>query len=510
MIQVKNLNIQHRKDLRVILENFSLVLNDGDKAAIIGEEGNGKSTLMKWMYDPEMISSYCEASGERVMQGIKAGYLPQELPAADREKSIYEYFMEEPGFFDQTPKELNRMAGQFGLSGDFFYRDQCMKTLSGGEKVKAQMIRLLLSGPDILLFDEPSNDIDLETLEWLENFISGWERIVVYISHDETLIERTANVIIHIEQIRRKTQSRYTVARMPYRQYMAQRSDQFEKQERMAVSDRREKKKREEKYNRIYQSVEHAQNVITRQNPSKARLLKKKMHAVKSMGRRFEREDASMTQMPEEESAIYFEIGAEGIPASKTVMDVSLEKLCAPGQEDALAEQIRLYVRGPEKVCITGTNGAGKTTLLRTIVHELSGRTDIRAEYMPQNYDDLLDTSLTPVDVLDQSGDRQQRTRIRTYLGALKFTTDEMEHPARELSGGQKAKLFLLKMSLSGASVLLLDEPTRNFSPLSGPVIRRMLKEFPGAVISISHDRKYIEEVCDKVYRLTRNGLEEQ
>ena len=217
-----------------------------------------------------------------------------------------------------------------------------------------------------------------------------------------------------------------------------------------------------------------------------------------------------MTQMPEEESAIYFEIGAEGIPASKTVMDVSLEKLCAPGQEDALAEQIRLYVRGPEKVCITGTNGAGKTTLLRTIVHELSGRTDIRAEYMPQNYDDLLDTSLTPVDVLDQSGDRQQRTRIRTYLGALKFTTDEMEHPARELSGGQKAKLFLLKMSLSGASVLLLDEPTRNFSPLSGPVIRRMLKEFPGAVISISHDRKYIEEVCDKVYRLTRNGLEEQ
>ncbi len=171
MIQVKNLNIQHRKDLRVILENFSLVLNDGDKAAIIGEEGNGKSTLMKWMYDPEMISSYCEASGERVMQGIKAGYLPQELPAADREKSIYEYFMEEPGFFDQTPKELNRMAGQFGLSGDFFYRDQCMKTLSGGEKVKAQMIRLLLSGPDILLFDEPSNDIDLETLEWLENCI---------------------------------------------------------------------------------------------------------------------------------------------------------------------------------------------------------------------------------------------------------------------------------------------------------------------------------------------------
>lgn len=99
-------------------------------------------------------------------------------------------------------------------------------------------------------------------------------------------------------------------------------------------------------------------------------------------------------------------------------------------------------------------------------------------------------------------------TRIRTYLGSLKFTPDEMEHPIWELSGGQKAKVLLLRMSLSGANVLILDEPTRNFSPLSGPVIRKMLREFPGAVISISHDRKYIEEVCDKIYQLNPNGLQ--
>ena len=90
----------------------------------------------------------------------------------------------------------------------------------------------------------------------------------------------------------------------------------------------------------------------------------------------------------------------------------------------------------------------------------------------------------------------------------LKYTPDEMEHPIRELSGGQKAKVLLLRMSLSGANVLILDEPTRNFSPLSGPVIRKMLREFPGAVISISHDRKYIEEVCDKIYQLNPNGLQ--
>ena len=114
---------------------------------------------------------------------------------------------------------------------------------------------------------------------------------------------------------------------------------------------------------------------------------------------------------------------------------------------------------------------------------------------------------MTPVDFLDTSGEKEERTRIRTYLGSLKYTADEMEHPIACLSGGQKAKVLLLKMSLSGANVLLLDEPTRNFSPLSGPVIRRMLTEFPGAIISISHDRRYIRQVCHKVYRLTEGGL---
>ena len=154
-----------------------------------------------------------------------------------------------------------------------------------------------------------------------------------------------------------------------------------------------------------------------------------------------------------------------------------------------------------------GANGAGKTTLLRKIADELLNRTDIKAEYMPQNYEDMLDLDVTPVDFLNQSGDKEEGTRIRTYLGSLKYTPDEMEHPIRELSGGQKAKVLLLKMSLSGANVLILDEPTRNFSPLSGPVIRKMIKDFKGAVISISHDRKYIDEVCDTRYELNANGL---
>ncbi len=519
MFQIKNLTITHRKDLRVILEGFSCVLNDGDKAVIIGEEGNGKSTLMKWIYEPEQIEDYCEAEGERIINGERLGYLPQELGETDRAKSVYEFFLEEERFLERTPGELAKMAGSFHLPPEFYYMDQKMGTLSGGEKVKAQMMRLLLAEPTVLLLDEPSNDIDLETLEWLEDLICGWPHIVLFISHDETLIERTANMVIHLEQIKRKTKPRYTVARVPYIQYKKERENQFEKQAQQAANDRREKKKRDEKYQRIYQSVEHAQNVISRQDPSGGRLLKKKMHAVKSMEHRFAREDEDMTERPEAETSIFFKLGNadSAVPAGKTILEYSLDRLYAPQSPEQsatvdrgrlLSRDIFLRVRGPEKICIIGTNGAGKTTLLRKIAEELLVRTDLRAEYMPQNYEDLLNLGVTPVEYLAKTGDRSEYSRIRTYLGALKYTADEMDHPIAELSGGQKAKVFLLKMSMSGANVLILDEPTRNFSPLSGPVIRRMLREFPGAIISVSHDRKYISEVCDQTYLLTEKGLE--
>ncbi len=511
MLQIKNLTITHKKDLKNILEDFSLTLNNGDKAVIIGEEGNGKSTLLQWIFDPDLIEDYCESSGERIMPHLTAGYLPQELPHKDSEKTIYEYFLEEPLFFEQTPGTLRQMTREFGLPADFFYSEQRMGTLSGGEKVKTQILRLRLRQPDILLLDEPSNDIDQETLEWLETFILGWEQIVLYISHDETLIEHTANTIIHLEQIRHKTQCRYTTARMPYEQYCKERLSRFESQARIAANDRREQKLRKEKYQRIYDSVAYAQATITRQNPAKARLLKKKMHAVKSMEHRFAREDETMTKMPEKEDAIFFKLGGENaaIPAGKTILAYALDKLYTPDHARVLSENIQLHLRGPQKICITGANGAGKTTLLKQIAKELLDRTDIHAEYMPQNYEDLLDPLITPTDFLDSSGDQTERTRIRTFLGALKYTADEMDHPISQLSGGQKAKIFLLKMSLSDADVLILDEPTRNFSPLSGPVIRQLLKEFPGVIISISHDRKYISEVCDKVYRLTENGLKD-
>ena len=501
MMQIKKLTLTHKKDLRVILEDFQLVLNDGDKAVIIGEEGNGKSTLLKWMYDPALTEDYIESTGERIIGKERLGYLPQELPEAEKTKTVYEYFYEKEKFWDQTPKDLAVLARKFGLTEEFFYRDQQMRELSGGEKVKAQMMRLLMEDATVLLLDEPSNDIDLATLELLEKLIREWEHIVVFISHDETLIENTANMVIHIEQIVRKTKSRYTVAKLPYRTYVEERLQNFERQEQKALLD--------EKYRKVYQSVQNALNNCSRQAPSVAKNLKDKMHTVKAMNRRFEKEDARMTEMPEQEEAIYFQLGGAeaAMPAGKTVIEYQLPKLEAPDGERVLAENITLKIRGPEKICIVGPNGAGKTTLLKKIAAELKEREDLRVDYMPQNYEDQLDLSMTPVDFLDSTGEKSERTKIRTYLGSLKYTADEMDHPIRELSGGQKAKVLLLKMSLGNANVLILDEPTRNFSPLSGPVIRKMLREFPGAIISISHDRKYIGEVCGKEYLLEKDGL---
>lgn len=509
MLQIKDLSITHKKDLRLILQDFSFVLNHGDKAVIIGEEGNGKSTLLKWIYDPKLIEGYAEAEGRRIISGERLSYLPQELPEADAARTLYEFFAEDMCFFEQTPRELSALAGSFHLPQDFFYGDQPMGSLSGGEKVKAQMMRLLMARPTVLLLDEPSNDLDIDTLQWLEEMILGWQGAVLYISHDETLIERTANMVIHMEQVHRKTVSRYTVSRTSYLQYREERSNKFENQARQAAGERREKEIRDEKLRRIEQSVAYHLETVSRQAPSKGRLLKKKMKAVKSMERRFERQDADMTRMPEEEDAIFFKLGDRdsAVPAGKTVIEYSLPCLRTPDGRRILARDISLCVRGPEKIGIIGDNGAGKTTLLRMIAGELLGRTDIRAAYMPQNYREQLDLEATPVEYLSRTGDKEELTRIRTFLGSLKYTFDEMDHPIAALSGGQKAKVLLLKMSLSGANVLILDEPTRNFSALSAPVIRKMLSEFPGAVLSISHDRKYLGEVCTKIYRLTEQGL---
>lgn len=506
MIQIKDLYMSHSKDLHVLSERLSFVIGEGDKAALIGEEGNGKSTLLKLIYNPELAESYIEYSGEIIRNKTVFGYLAQEMDEKDKEKTVAEFMEAHGGNSDFFAFEIYRIAYETGLDAEIFSSGRKMSTLSGGEKVKVRIAAMLAENPEMLLLDEPSNDIDIETLEWLEDFINNCGMPVLFISHDETLLENTANMVIHMEQLRRKTAARCNVSRLPYRTYVEERISGFEKQEQIARSEKRDFDKKMERYRQIYQKVNYQQENITRQDPHGGALLKKKMHSVKSMGKRFEKEKENLTRMPESEEAVFLRFG-EGlsVPAGKKVISLEMPELYAG--EKLLSKDICLDVSGGEKICIIGKNGAGKTTLLRKIAEELLQRTDIKAAYMPQNYEEGFDLSQNPVELLMLGGTKEERTRVRTFLGSMKFTADEMSHPASELSGGQKAKLFFAKMALGEYNVLVLDEPTRNLSPLSNPAIREVLRNFGGTVISVSHDRKYIAEVCETVYELDENGL---
>ena len=510
MLQVRKLHIAMKKDLRELVRDFTFALNPGDKAAIIGEEGNGKSTLLKLIYDENLVEGYVEWSGAIQKDGMILGYLSQELPEEDRDKTAYEFCCGEEAFLDSSPKEVADAAAKLRFPADLFYSDRKMGTFSGGEKVKLRMALLTLRRPDCYLLDEPSNDLDIETLEWLESFIRECPQPVLYISHDEMLLENTANVIIHLEQLRRKTLPRYTVARMGYRRYVEERLSKFTHQEQVAKKEREEERKRQEKLRKIEQKVQHQlDNIAYSDRDHVGKMLKKKMKSVKSMEHRFDREREDMTEFPDSEEAILVGFGPDtAVPGGKTVVDFTLPRLEAGGE--LLAQNIRLYVRGAEHVCIIGNNGAGKTTLLRQIAGELLPRRDLKAAYMPQDYGETVDQGQTPVEFLAKSGEKEELTRVKTYLGSMKYTPEEQGHSIAELSGGQKAKLFFLKMILDGANVLVLDEPTRNFSPLSGPVIRGILRDFPGCIISVSHDRRYIGEACGTLYRMTPGGLVEE
>lgn len=499
MLELKNITLSLKNDGRTIVDNFSFTLNNGEKAVIIGEEGNGKSTLLKFIYNHELIDEYCECSGDVIVKG-KAAYLPQTMDEGCGSLSLEEYF-EDSEYYMHTD-----VLAKLGLSVDFILSDRKIATLSGGEKVKVQLAKLLMEKPDILLLDEPTNDLDIATLQWLEAFIAGSGLPILYISHDEVLIENTANVIIHMEQIVRKTKCRISVARCPYREYLSHRQSSFVHQEQVAKKQREDYEKQMEKWRRIYNRVNHEQEVITRQNPGGARLLKKKMHSVISMGRRFEQEKKNFLDFPQEETAILAKFDESiRLPSGKTVLDFSSDMLCIG--ERVLSRNIRLSVHGNEHICIIGRNGAGKSTLIRVLWNELKNRRDITAAFMPQDYSEVLDFRKTPIQYLAENYTKADVTRARTYMGGMKFTHEEMIGKIGSLSGGQKAKILFLDMVLRGADVLLLDEPTRNFSPLSSPVVRAALCNFGGAIISVSHDRKYLEEVCDKIYELREGGL---
>ena len=499
MLELQNVTIKMKNEERTLVKNLSFTLTRGDRAVLIGEEGNGKSTLLRFILDPSLVESYCEASGRAVTDG-RIGYLPQSMDPALYGLTLAEYF-DGTAYYDHT-----ELLTRLGTEPERLFSAQKLGTLSGGEKVRVQLCRLLLDEPDVLLLDEPTNDLDIPTLEWLERFLLSAGQPVLFISHDETLIENTANVIIHIEQLLHKTQTKITLTRAPYREYLARRGRLFEHQNQMAFKERSDHDRQMLRWRQIHDKVEHQQQNISRKDPHGGRLLKKKMRAVQATGRRLEREAEGFTDFAHQEEAILTRFDDDiALPAGKTVLALTVPELRIG--ERLLAENISLTVTGPEHVGITGPNGAGKSTLLEAIWTRLRDRRDITAAFMPQDYGRALPFEKTPVEFLSRRGDKAESVLIHNRLASMRFTYEEMNGPIRSLSGGQQAKLLFLDMALRRADVLVLDEPTRNFSPLSAPVVRAAIRDCGGAVISVSHDRKYLSEVCGTVYELTPKGL---
>lgn len=529
MLIISNLTIVLKKDLRTLIKDFSFVLNKKDKVGIIGEEGNGKSSLLNALYNQEEASEYLEITGNISIKNEKIGYLPQMVDEDKINLSINELLNSELDYSSINYKKYYLYIDKFNLDEDKLLSNEIkVKSLSGGERIKLFLFIELMKEPTILLLDEPSNDLDLSSLNLLEDIIINIDIPVMFISHDEFLLSKCANKIIHIESLKSKSEPRVTIKSSNYEDYFTSREDFIDKNIKEYNKDKENFEKKMDKFNKVYQSVNYALNTVSRSQPGVAKNLKDKMHAVKSMEKRYAKEKENLTQKYEVEEGINLKfdnlntLDIKGnssnskinylIDSSKIVLDFKIDQLKIYNEITLIDKPISLYIKGSKKIAIIGENGAGKSTLLKLIYKELTSKSSFNVGYMSQNYEDELLNYMSPLEYLAKEVDastKEELTKIQTYLGSLKFTYDEMNRSISSLSGGQKAKIFFTKLILKKVNVMLLDEPTRNISPLSNKSFISSIKQYKGVIIAVSHDRNFIYQVFDEIYELSsEKGLE--
>ena len=501
MIKINHLTITQNNDLRDLISDLNMTIQDGEKVAIIGEEGNGKSTLLRTLMG-ERLADF-SISGEIQSDLQSLAYIPQHLPEELKKKSLQDYFFLESADLDFSI--LYRLAEELHFDSSRFASDQEIGSLSGGEALKIQLIHELSKPFEILFLDEPSNDLDLETVNWLKGHIQKTRQTVIFISHDEDFLSQTADTIVHLQLVKHRKEAETLVEHLDYDRYSEQRKANFARQSQQAANDQRAYDKTMEKHRRVKQNVETA--LRTTRDSSAGRLLAKKMKNVLSQEKHFEKTAQSMIQKPlEEEQIQLFFSDIQPLAASKVLIQLEKESLSIG--ERVLAQELQLTVRGQEKIGIIGPNGVGKSTLLNKFQQLLSDKNEISLGFMPQDYQKKLQLDLSPVAYLSKTGEKEELHKIQSHLASLNFSYPEMQHQIRSLSGGQQGKLLLLDLVLRKPNFLLLDEPTRNFSPTSQPQIRKLFVTYSGGLITVSHDRYFLKEVCTSLYRLTEHSLE--
>ena len=508
MLVLKHITI---KDLKghTLLEDFNYSLGNMDKAGIIGEEGNGKSTLLKSIYDKSLIEDYAVISGTIDTDIKRIGYFEQQLSSEWDKAVLFEFLLKEHVEDEILPEQYNELQGleslcvELGIDIDQLYSEQTIEMLSGGEKVKLQLLKIRMKEPDLLLLDEPTNDLDIPTLKWLESFIQKSKVPIMFISHDETLLQKCANTIIHLEQRNKKTKPVYTIFRGTYEEYQTSRSHALLKERQEAAFEKRDYQKKKEKLMRSMNAVHDAQNDMVR-SPFYAAALKTKMKNLKAQEKRLEETNIRHVDTVEDRIDVYFD---EVESTNRCILDKDLDTLKIG--ERVLLENFHLVLMGRDKKVIVGKNGCGKSMLMKQLYETLKNQPNIKLGYMPQDYEDIFSLEDTPVTFLLEKKDQDDVTRARKLLGRMKFTGEEMEHSVMELSEGQKAKLYLIRFIKQNCNVLLLDEPTRNLSPLTSAAIRSILKEYSGCILSISHDRRFIKDIFSTVYVIENKRIKE-
>ena len=506
-----------------VLRDASLVLQDGQRMGLVGVNGCGKSTLMK------IIAGLETADGGAItmQKGLKLGYLAQQgevgegrtvleelesvfEPVVEMERQLraLEEQMADVGHdetllhrlgsqYDQLTRDFERANGygwrstvQGVLAGLGFRKEQqgqLASLLSGGERTRLCLGRMLLTEPDLLLLDEPTNHLDLKSIAWLENYLRTYKGAVLLISHDRYFMDHVCDRMC--ELLLGATEcydGNYTA-------YMAQRAERFEIR---------------------MKAYELQQKEIARQEAIIARYRQfnreKSIKLAESREKRLEK--IERLEKPQDESAIRFRFDIR----RRTGEDVLMVDELSKGYDGrTLFQHVKMHLRAGDRVALIGDNGVGKSTLFKCLIGEEkpdSGTVRLGSGVDIGYYDQHQARLHPEKTVLDEVWDdfrRLDQTEVRGALGLFLFTGDEVLMPVSTLSGGEKGRVALTKLMLRKDNVLLLDEPTNHLDMDSREVLENALADFPGTILAISHDRYFINRFATKVCVLEEGGIKE-
>lgn len=530
VVSAKDLTKAYGTD--VILDKVSFHINKGDRVGIIGINGAGKSTLLK-MLTGEM--SY--ESGDYFISGdTRIGYLKQD-GEFQSENTVIE---EVNRIFDRFPKmeqdmerllqqiesqempdtalleKYDAMQEEYKQQGGYTYKSEItgilssmafgeesynkkISSLSGGERTRLALACLLLKKPDILFLDEPTNHLDIGTLKWLEQYLKNYSGTIVLVSHDRYFLDQTVNRIFEIEN------HKLTIYEGNYSFYASERKVRREAEFRKFEKQQKEIRRQEDMIRRFKQRG-------TEKLAKRAASREKRLAAMDVMDR--PDADHGKLKLTFHEN---FQSGKDVLlleNLSKKFAYDPGDGVLSGGSGRQLFQHVDLDVKRGERICIVGANGIGKTTLLKMILGETScttGRIRIGHNVQFGYYDQgqqLLNDSNTVIGELQDAYRLYSDTEMRNILGRFLFRGESVFLQISSLSGGEKARLALLKLMLSGANVLILDEPTNHLDIESKEVFEEALLDFPGTCIIVSHDRYFLNRIPTRIVELTENGMD--